>query len=854
MTARSVTRWRVVSGFVVVGLVVSGLVVVGRVPSVETPTPLAVVGPASPVAGGVAGLGALPSSAPAVGFGDGGGGLGTATWGLFGDPSDDSEVMRAGGVQVDLGAPGWGAGAVFAVFDAGTSDQLWPASGMSSSSTVPAGILRNGGAYEVAVDVDGVTTRRAFTVNAALGQATAGVVTAGQSSTPVAVNTGQKMAVGLQFSSADVGVTAATGAVGRLSVGLPAGWSWSGVGADVWRVEVVDGSASLPGVERIVKVFGKGVLLLGCSIQGTGSVCDTADGQLAGEGPRALVAADGSVVLTEQSVGQTLSFDPQGRLVQIAQPGAPVVGVSYTAAGGLDAVRWEVGATPVVWQAVYAGDSGCDDSGVGAGFVATPTGFVCGWVDPAGVRTRVVYSQPAGASVPRISRIVQLPAGCAASMVGCDPNQSAIADFGWDANNRLAQMRDTLTARAAAAGLIDPADASHWQQLTYDPQGRLTGASGASPVLDGRGILAPQANTVTARMVYGAAEAGFAPATRQLEVTTRGTSATIAATTTAMDEGGRTVAARAASGAVTRSVWAPFDDVLLATIYPNDQAETTVFDQWFRREGKHHGPIDAFPAGCAPDSPARGVTDATSGDWTACAPPAVTTQVASQLIGFDDPAGVGNGLTVAQFAPASAGLPSPFSGNPVAHSAADQTESGIPMASVTAGAASGSGVRFDGGVVVPVSAGSSTDPWTVTVEVPDDLVTGGVVVVNGKFCALLSGGSGGGQGSCTVTPDAEARAQHLTVDLQLARAPQPADQLVIALQDPLGDPPVVDNTFLVRRWSADTALTTHDPVPAGSIAGWSGYHADHPHVPLWDAHRPGRRPGGLHRLGRHGGP
>src|SRR5205085_8800026 len=40
-------------------------------------------------------------------------------------------------------------------------------------------------------------------------------------------------------------------------------------------------------------------------------------------------------------------------------------------------------------------------------------------------------------------------------------------------------------------------------------------------------------------------------------------------------------------------------------------------------------------------------------------------------------------------------------------------------------------------------------------------------------------------------------------------------------QDPFGDLPLLDNSFLVRRWSADTDLTNHDPVPAGSIAGWS---------------------------------
>src|SRR6185295_5868222 len=109
-------------------------------------------------------------------------------------------------------------------------------------------------------------------------------------------------------------------------------------------VEVVAGSASLPGIDRIVKVYGGGVLVLGCQDQADGSsVCDTADGQLVGEGPRAVIETDGSVVLTEQSVGQALTFDAQGRLVRVAQPGTPQVAITYTAAGGLDTVTWEVG-------------------------------------------------------------------------------------------------------------------------------------------------------------------------------------------------------------------------------------------------------------------------------------------------------------------------------------------------------------------------------------------------------------------------------------------------------------------------------------------------------------------------------
>ena len=345
-------RRRAGAWLAVVGLAASSLVVFHGV-GAQAPAQLGpIVGGVRPVPGGVVGLAALPSAAPAAGFAAGGGGLAGATWGLFGDPGDDSAVMRAAGVKVDLGAPGWGAGATYAVFEAGTTTQVWPASGTSSTSAVPAGVLRNGGAYQLAVTTGAnITTRRAFTVNASQGSPVAGLVTAEVSSTPVAVNTGQKLGLSLAYSSTDVGVTPSTGAVGLLDAGLPPGWSWSGVGADVWRVEVVDGSASLPEIDRIVKVYGSGVLVLGCRDQADGSaVCDTANGQLVGEGPRAVVQADGGVVLTEQSVSQSLTFDPDGRLVRIAQPGAPPVAMTYTAGGGFDTVTWEVGSAPLAWR------------------------------------------------------------------------------------------------------------------------------------------------------------------------------------------------------------------------------------------------------------------------------------------------------------------------------------------------------------------------------------------------------------------------------------------------------------------------------------------------------------------------
>src|SRR5205085_4600704 len=96
-----------------------------------------------------------------------------------------------------------------------------------------------------------------------------------------------------------------------------------------------------------------------------------------------------------------------------------------------------------------------------------------------------------------------------------------------------------------------------------------------------------------------------------------------------------------------------------------------------------------------------------------------------QLLAFDDPAGVGNGLTAAVFAPAAAGLPSPFSGNPTGHAAADQTtgtEPGIPIAAVAPTATTGSGVRLDGGLVVPLTAGTNRNSWTVRLGAPSDLI------------------------------------------------------------------------------------------------------------------------------------
>ena len=65
------------------------------------------------------------------------------------------------------------------------------------------------------------------------------------------------------------------------------------------------------------------------------------------------------------------------------------------------------------------------------------------------------------------------------------------------------------------------------------------------------------------------------------------------------------------------------------------------------------------------------------------------------------------------------------------------------MAAVAPAATTGSGVRFDGGLVVPTDEGTTADSWTFAVNAPPDLVTSGVVVVNGQFCALLTGGATG---------------------------------------------------------------------------------------------------------------
>ena len=63
-------------------------------------------------------------------------------------------------------------------------------------------------------------------------------------------------------------------------------------------------------------------------------------------------------------------------------------------------------------------------------------------------------------------------------------------------------QRDTLTARATIAGLIDANDTSHWQQMSYDASGRVQTKRSPSPVLDERGRLAAQANVVVSAVAY----------------------------------------------------------------------------------------------------------------------------------------------------------------------------------------------------------------------------------------------------------------------------------------------------------------------------------------------------------------
>lgn len=210
-------------------------------------------------------------------------------------------------------------------------------------------------------------------------------------------------------------------------------------------------------------------------VSGTGVVTNY---RAAGDGSFDPVALSGSVgtagvapVLSRNADGSFVVTAP--KLVEVFRVDAADASVAYPAeVAGVDrpvlSQRWSQGrlraiGDPVSGREVTLHYGGEDCATPPAGFVAAPDGMFCGIRLWDGSQSAVFYvTTPAGDV--SIGRLVNASGtGLAAS----------VTDVAYDAAGRISAVRSPLVAAAAAAGVVDGADAQFTTQIAYDDRARV---------------------------------------------------------------------------------------------------------------------------------------------------------------------------------------------------------------------------------------------------------------------------------------------------------------------------------------------------------------------------------------------
>ena len=772
-------------------------------------------------------LEALPSQPPAAGFGDGGGGLVSESWPVWGlpgarggdDPGIGEDVLPVAFVKslrprfTALAGQG---SYRFTVLDVAGKDVVWDSGEVTSSTdgcvitdgeascTMVDQVLRNGETYRLRSVAGGVTKDRLFAVRVEPGIGGAnGVVTLGQMyETPA----GGLVQIGLAFSSGEQGAVAASdsdsGGAGLARAGLPAGWQWSGPVAGFMEIERVRDSVEYSGYRDLLLVRSdSGSQTLGCVEQSGSELLSCASlvgGVFGGGSLTAEVYPDGSVVVATQGSGQNWTFDSQGRLVAAGATGLASIEFAHREVAGVDGSVLSQIAVPDLgwqWDFQYAGDAGCETAELPAGFVAAPSGYACGWTEPDGKRSSIFYTQPDGASVPRISRVVHAPADCA--LVECDVAELGVFDLGWDEFNRLAFHRQDGVVEAMLIGNLDPGDEQVWGRFTYDDLGRL--ASTEQGVLKPGGRGGAEVGRVTTSYSYEAAPQEFQPAFRQLVTTTSGPGAPDFSTVQAVDAAGRLQFKVADDGVIDQYVWDADKPLQYGAVVGGLSVSGTQYDKDYRPVREVAGPLAAFDLErCAANAPDRGNASCQLVDG------APLDSVTARELSYDDPASVGTGLR-GQWYPNTK-----LTGHPVAatqlHSGTG-SEAGFVIDPPPAVGDQWS-LSLTGALVLDTKA-----TWNVTVEVPDGMFTQATLLVDGQVCLVMP--KGGTSAACTVASDGDAR-----VPMELAMAHDPNGQgtgrVVVSVQPGPFDPPTTDDEHFLQLAGATTAATGIDHDPDGT--------------------------------------
>ena len=798
---------------------------------------------------------ALPSAAPASGFESGGGGLVGEPWPVWGLPgargADDPGISEEELPQASVGSlrpkftalPGKGS-YQFTVSDVGGRQVMWDSGEVTSSTddcvitdqeascTLPLGLvgsLRNKESYRLTTVAGGVTSVRLFEVKAEPGiSGSNGLVTLGQQ---YSTSAGGVMQVGLGYSSADVGpVPQEVGTRGLVGDGLPAGWEWLGPVDGFVSIERSADGAEYSGYKHLVTVKTQsGSQTLGCvDEQGADTVvCGAVTGGLLGAGFAAVIYPDDSVVVSSE--GQSWTFNAADELVAAGATGLAETTFSHRdldGAAGSVLSELRVPDLGWQWQFHYSGDAECSDASLPDGFVPAPAGYACGWTEPDGKRSHIFYSQPDGATVPRISRVVHAPAGC--DWADCETAQLGVFDLGWDEHNRLAYQRQDGAVEAALIGHLDAGDDQYWASFDYDGLGRLEASE--------QGVLKPEVSNsdgssdevgrVRTTYAYQDADEQYWPAFRQLVTTTHAPGAPQdLSTITAVDAASRLQFEVAEDGVVDQYVWDADKPLQYGMIAGGDETVTGVtYDKHSRPVHEAAGPVAAFDLDkCAPNAPDRGNES--------CQPkadaPADT--LTTHSTGYDQPASVGTGLRAAWY------------GNP------RLTGSPVTATHLHQGSGADAGFRIEPPDALGQQAGQQTGTnwsvamtgalvldtkgaWNVTLETPAGMFNDASLFLDGQVCAVLA--KGGTHTTCTVDSDGDDR-----IPLRLVGSHNPdgpaTGKVVIALQSGPFDPPTTaDERFLpLFDVVAHKVGVDHDP-NGDPIPAETSYRYEDPNTDL----------------------
>lgn len=692
-------------------------------------------------------LAALPAlTAPADGSKQRG--LVGDTWVVHLPVTDDPaqpDVGVAGGVKVRLvdgpGDPLTGT-KTYRVYDALAADEVDPIY-EGPSPDVPANTLRNGDLYQYEVSTSDGQARGPFAFRVGAAGAMGGAY-AVQVQPETFVTGAGSMGIGLSFSTADVGTTKALAATAGLRTGLPPGWSWSGVGSGITKV-VVEDALGFYDVKKIVEVHREGgdVVALGCTDE-KGWGCTALASGSAGPGLQATLLDDAgaAVTITDPTSSQRWQVetwsapaadDPddvlsrrEGRVTSMTAPGTGEVTYGYASKTGEDiqTATWKIGGdgSDPTWKVLRAGDAGCGGP-TPKGFVATPSGAVCGWVLPSGDWYRLFHVEAADGE-PQFGRAMRLPGSASG---GCAPadgydacqgvwDQVQVTDWSWSPQHHPMSMREASVAQATMAGAVDVGDASLTTEVAYDELGRADRLTSPAQV-------AGQARAI-ADHTYPAPEAGFPGATHQLTIAQTASDGSVPTLTSAsaFDDGLRKVGERAVDGTRSIDVWHADRDIQLARIGADGTASVQSFDAYDRATATWEVPNSSIDQGrCR-----AGTTDV-----DACRPTGGWGEIAGNEKDYS-PANLPKGLIAEWYADRS------FSGVPLGRTAIDAVDpdsaSFVLDPPDTDKLGDGGAVRISG-ALTPASA-----PTTLEVDLAGTS-SGGWAFLNDEYLGGLGAGS-----------------------------------------------------------------------------------------------------------------